>query len=168
MISKRALAILIVTMSLISIISICLTLFIKEDVPSLSETVVVSVDGVAEKTLTVDGLEIYPGEKRECIVFLKSELTGSFDATLTFEEFGNDNALKPYVDVKVFVSNAQVYEGALEELLSSGEINFSVNLDNTTAKQLKIQYLMDVNVGNDAQDATASFYVKLKINKFTV
>ena len=167
MITKRTLAILTVSMALISLMSICLTFFIKEDVPSLSETVVVSVDGVAEKTLTVDGLEIYPGETRECIVFLKSELSGGFDATLTFEEF-EDDGLKSFIDVKVFISNAQVYEGTLEDLLSCKSVTFRVNLDNVTATQLKIQYLMDVNVGDDAQGATASFYVNLKINKFSV
>ena len=166
MISKRSLTILIVAMLLVSLLSTGTLFLATEEVPSLSETVTVSVDGKVEKTLTIDGLNIYPGEKRECIVFLKSELTGAYNATLNFEEKEN-KGLKDFIDVEVYLGDQLVYTGNLVELLSDHTVKFEVALDNELANQLKIVYIMDVSVGDEAQETTVSFYVKLKIgNEF--
>ena len=163
MIKKRSVSIFVVAMILTSLISVCLLCFIKEEVSSISETVVVSVDGKAEKTLTVEQLSIYPGERRECIVFLKSELSGDYKATIDFEEKDN-GGLKDFIDVEIYIGDEMVYNGNLIGLLSGRRVAFNLNLDNENTNQLKIVYIMDVNVGNNAQKTTASFYVKLKIN----
>ncbi|MBR2322030.1 MAG: hypothetical protein IKA54_00335 [Clostridia bacterium] len=164
MIKTKSIALLFVSMILISVMAISLIFYVEEDVPRLSETVTVSSDGVAEETLTVQSLTINPGETRECYVFLRSELEGDFSVKVTFDEIC-DNGLKPFVDVIVYIDDEAVYDGTLTNLLANTAVSFLENLDSETPSILKIQYKMPVETGNDAQGTTASFYIKIKIEK---
>ncbi len=164
MIKTKSITLLLVSMVLISVMAISLIFYVEGDVPRLSETVTVSSDGVAEETLTVQSLTINPGEKRECYVFLRSELEGDFSVKVTFDEI-SDYGLKPFVDVIVYCDDKAVYDGTLTDLLSGTAVSFLENLDAETPSVLKIQYKMPVETGNDAQGTTASFYIIIKIEK---
>lgn len=164
MIKTKSITLLLVSMVLISVMAISLIFYVEGDVPKLSETVTVSSDGVAEETLTVQSLTINPGETRECNVFLRCELSGGFLVKVTFDEIA-DNGLKSFVDVIVYIDDEAVYDGTLSDLLAGTAVSFLVNLDAETPSILKIKYIMPVDTGNDAQGTTASFYIKIKIEK---
>ena len=164
MIKTKSITLLLVSMVLISVMAISLIFYVEGDVPRLSETVTVSSDGVAEETLTVQSLTINPGETRECYVFLRSELSGGFLVKVTFDEI-SDNGLKPFVNVIVYIDDEAVYDGPLTDLLANTAVSFLENLDDSAPSILKIQYKMPVETGNDAQGTTASFYIKIKIEK---
>ncbi len=156
-----------IAMGLIAVMAISLIFFVKTDVPKLSETVTVSSDGVAEEALTVQSLTINPGETRECYVFLRSAMDGKFKANLTFEEL-NDGGLKSYVNVELFLNDQSVYDGSLTDLLLGTPVTFNTDLDATDHTLLKITYKMPVETGNEAQGTTASFDIRLKIEKSAV
>ncbi len=166
MIKTKSLAALVVALLLLSIMAIILIFYVEEDLPRLSETVIVTSDGVLEETLVVDDLTINPGEKRECVIFLKSELDTDFDVTLKFEE-SFDGGLKPFIDVEIFSGDKKAYSGSLTELLSGQAVEFNEDLSNKPTL-LKIVYKMPVQTGDEAQNTTASFYIRLKIQKLTV
>lgn len=166
MIKIKSLASLVVALLLLSVMAIILIFYVEEDLPRLSETVTVTSDGVLEETLVVDDLTINPGEKRECVIFLKSELDTDFDVTLKFEE-SFDGGLKSFIDVEIFSGDERVYIGVLAELLSGQAVEFNEDLSNQPTL-LKIIYKMPVQTGDEAQNTTASFYIRLKIQKLTV
>ena len=166
MIKIKSLASLVVALLLLSVMAIILIFYVEEDLPRLCETVTVTSDGVLEETLVVDALTINPGDKRECVIFLKSELDTDFDVTLKFEE-SFDGGLKPFIDVEIFSGDERVYIGVLAELLSGQAVEFNEDLSNQPTL-LKIIYKMPVQTGDEAQNTTASFYIRLKIQKLTV
>lgn len=164
MLKTKSIALLLFAMGLISVMAISLVFYVKEDAPSLSERVTVQANGVTEETLTIKGLTINPSEKRECVVFLTSEIESYFSTTITFEEI-SDSGLKPFVNVEIFLDQQSVYNGTLSQLLGGYEVCFFNELDKETSSLLKIVYEMPEETGNEAQSTIASFYIKIKIEK---
>ena len=164
MLKTKGITLLLFVMGLISVMAVSLVFYMKEDKPNLSEKIIVQADGVTENTLTVKELTINPGEKRECCVFLESEIEGDFSTIIAFEEIV-DSGLKQFINVKIYLDDQTVYTGTLLELLNGYSVSFLSVLYKDNKTLLKIEYLMPEETGNEAQLTTASFYIKIKIEK---
>ncbi len=164
MIKTKSINLLMVALLLTSILSGCFLFYITGEETKLSETITVSVDGVLNETLTVEDLEINPGEEREWNIFLKSHVGGEFETSVSFEELA-DNGLKQFVDVAVYYNDQTVYDGTLTDLLSGNTVSFNNELDESNSNVLKIIFKMPIETGNEAQNTTADFYVKVEIAK---
>ena len=162
MLKSKSLAMLFVSMGLIAVMAVTLISYLKSDTTSLANTVTVSEDGVVKESIEISSMTLNPDESRENYIFLRSEIDGNFNVTISFEEIQNGD-LKNFVNVSVLVNDIAVQDETLLNLLSGTAISFNENLNKTDAVIVKIVYKMPKSVGNEAQGTTASFNIRIKI-----
>ena len=103
---------------------------------------------------------MYPGKEAEYSIHIDKEAVSDFLFSLTFEASGNTD-LAPYVDVALEVDGAVVSEGRLSELLLEEALGFTL-FGGKEASVLTICYTMPMEVGNEAQELTADFVLKIQ------
>ncbi len=167
MIKTKSITILFISLALMSVMAISLIGYFTGGAEKLSETVIVEGDGVVDKTLSVSSLTLNPGEEVEYEILLKSEIDGSFTVSLDFIEMV-DGGLNSFVNVEISSNDNAVHDGTLRDLLSSTAISFEEILDAKAPVKIKITYKMPVETGNEAQGTTASFNIRLIIQKSAV
>lgn len=147
---------------LILIVAVILIIYLLSDCNGVDGTIVIESDGVASEEITVENLELYPGDCKTVELAILSKVSGTYNFSLKFNEVA-DGGLKQFVIVDVYYDDEIISSETLSSLLGGKDINFDCNVEVSTRSVLKIIYKMPIETDDTAQDTTSSFIVALKI-----
>lgn len=129
--------------------------------------ITLSENGETHETLEFSAKGFHPGEDREYTINFKSPVSDRYRIEFTFEET-YDGKLKDYIDVTVSYGGSEGwYEYKLADLLDGKTLLFdNVIFEAGEEVSFTITYTMPLDVGNEAQKATADFYLILTATRF--
>ena len=162
---QRGMTILTISLALLGAIGVMLLVFVNQAHEEFKENVQVSENGVTEEVLVIRDLMLNPAEKKQYEVKLTCPASGQFNITLDHEEI-EDGGMKPFVNVRIFCNDREVYCGTLVELLDHGTLaTMQAELHATEPALLRVVYEMPYETGNEAQGTFADFNIRLTIEK---
>lgn len=131
------------------------------------KNVTLSENGITHETLEFSANGLHPGDTREYTLNLTSPISDRYIIEFAFEET-YDGKLKEYIDVTVKCSGSEGwYEYKLVDLLDGQTLTFNnVVFEADEEVVFTITYTMPLDVGNEAQRATADFYIHLTATRF--
>lgn len=148
----------------IVLIAICVALaftgvaiwgLVQKSGDELKENTTIKIEGETSKTLHANLSGFYPGASKEYTINLSGDSAKDYEISLSFRD-DNSEGLKNYLTVEI-VTGEKSIEKSLSELLEGKEITLGKN-----ATEIKIAYSMPTETGNEAQGASAAFYIDLK------
>lgn len=116
----------------------------------------VNLDSEQAQNIEFKNLCLLPGEKCEYTVIVRRKLSKNCDVTLDFSEI-EEQTLKNYVYAKIEVDDKTICDQLLSSLFEDENIVISVDFTKNKKTKIKICYYMLENVGNEAQNAEATF-----------
>lgn len=128
---------------------------VLQDQNNLKERTVIKLNGETSKTLKAELSGLYPGNEQEYKIILNGELAEDYEITLNFSNDENSGALENYLIVTITTKDVTIQK-QLKELLDGEKIELGGN-----ANEITIVYAMPEDTGNEAQGATADFYINL-------
>ncbi|MBO6263022.1 MAG: hypothetical protein J6N93_01950 [Clostridia bacterium] len=160
MIKRRTRNILILILIIFTLVGIALFFFIRQVQSDFSEEITVEIHGTTTSVLTVDDLNLKPGEYREYAVNLKSDVDIEYTIDLDFVET-DDGGLKNFINTEIKCLD-ETHTKALCDLLNGEDkITFKCPLQKDVVTQIVIRYYMPIETGNEAQGTAADFNVVL-------
>ena len=126
------------------------------------DTIKVGLDKDGE-TVEFRNLEMTPGDSVEFDIALTNEVEGECQITLDFIDSAPEsvNNLKDYLKVIIIFNGEKVYEEELASVIERELAPIDCVLDKKKPVEMKIIYLMPIEVGNEAERAEA--FIDLKI-----
>lgn len=155
MTKKKLMQIGVIVLSIMILIGIALSIYLHT-ASKRKNIININIDGNETKNVEFKNLSMVPGEKIEYIINLKSEVVKECKVTLRFQEIEEQN-LKNYVYVQIETNDEKISEQLLKNLLEDKEIVIPVDFTKEKKKEIKISYYLPEEVGNEAQNAEASF-----------
>ena len=113
------------------------------------------------KTLRFEDLALIPGGSSEYVVVLNRGASKNYDLTLRIKSIGKDNQLKHFARVRIEADGAEICDELLDTLIKSRSVSFPVDLTKNRSMELRIVCYLPLEVGNEAQNATADFEILL-------
>lgn len=126
---------------------------IKDTSGNVDSDAVIEIDGETFRSLSVELTGFYPGSEQKYTIELTSESSDAYEVTLSFRDDDENATLKNYLNVTISAQDVKI-EKSLNELLGGGEVSLGTNVSEIT-----IAYSMPEDTGNEAQGATADFYI---------
>lgn len=120
----------------------------------VGKDVTLTIHGNTTTTLKAELTELYPGKTESYTINLVGDDAGESYISLAFRK-GGDDALKDYITVTVKTQETTTIS-SLKDLLNGKSISLGQNV-----QSINILYNMPEDVGNEAQGASASFYIDL-------
>ena len=109
-----------------------------------------------KKMVEFDDLFLIPGEQREYTISLRSDLDGQY--TLAFDPVEEgDKTLKHYARVKMEADGEIICDKLLSEFFEGEPILLQCYLTDDEAYDVKFTYYMPIEIGNEAENASADF-----------
>lgn len=147
----------------IALIVLCLAMtacgttiyFVNKSNNNLGNKTEINVDGDTVKELSVNLSDFYPGNTQTFEINLKGNSADDYTVTINFRNDETSGALENYLTVVISTDKVTI-EKSLKELLEGDEISLGKNASN-----IKIHYTMPETVENEAQGATADFYIEV-------
>ena len=124
------------------------------------------VDNIHDINLTVNGQErvefkdlmMIPGESVEYDINLTSEMNAEAYVTLQFiRDESAVGGLEKYAYARIELEGEVLRDALIGELMEKEPIMFRCKLETENIHKLKVTYYMPESVGNEAQNAEASF-----------
>ncbi len=152
----------ILTVSLVAITAIGLLigtwLYVSQDKYINRKVLVLSDKEQTEMEVWLGG--IAPGVDMSYTIDLKANRGDGFDVLMQFEpDVGN--SLAKFLDVEVLVEGQSVGKGSLIEFLDGRSLSFRADFKNKPRVEVTFIYSMGIDVGDEAQGATADFDIIL-------
>ena len=113
-------------------------------------------DGKTE-VIDFESLSLLPGDSCEYTVKLKYNNFSEHDVILDFVDSDPQKTLKDYAYVKITAGKKVIYEDLLANAFENDNIVLHVDFTKGTNTELKIEYYLPLEVGNEAQNAEALF-----------
>ncbi len=157
---SRIYYILIPMLALVTLIGVAIGIrnMNKRDANVTDTTIMVDGEELTTSEVSLSGMA--PGETKAYTMSLTADKQGTYEVTLDFQGEG-DNSLGAYVMVCITIGDSVIDEALLSEYLDGRAVNFRCDLTPETERLLKVTYAMDVDIGNEAQGATADFVIVL-------
>ena len=112
------------------------------------------------ESIVFEDLNMAPGKSTEYTISLTNDVTGDCALSFSFEEL-EDSPLKQYVYATVEINGESVCDELLADLLDGHEITTDITLHRSEPTTVTVRYSMPVEIGNEAQNTTASFQINL-------
>ena len=149
---QKSITILTVSLIVLGMLGVMLIVYVNQAHEEFKESVQVNESGVTEQVLVVRDLMLNPAEKKQYEVELTCLASGQFDITLDYDEIEN-GGMKPFVNVRIFCEEQELYSGTLVDLLDNGRtVVFREALHATEPLVLCMVYEMPYETGNEAQE----------------
>ena len=151
-------------MSGLILVGSAFTAFMLYYVERRDNVIKVKMDESGMSSVEFRAINIAPGDTREYLVKLTSELEGPCTLSLDFQELSLEEPaapLKEYVYVTVKVNETILCDGLLKDIYDLPAIQMDCTLDGKEPFVFEITYHMPESVGNEAQNAKASFDLAL-------
>ena len=129
------------------------------------DTIKVGLDGDGE-TVEFHNLQMHPGDQVEFELALTNEVEGECQLTLDFIDSAPEgiNNLKDYIKVIIIFNGEKVYEEELASVIERQLAPIDCVLDKKKPVEMKIIYLMPIEVGNEAENAEAFIDLKITVS----
>lgn len=150
---NKALKILIITASVITVLCLCVAMYLLLDDGRLIQ---VELDGTENQSVRFERLGLVPGESCEYTL----RFTGKADRyalKLVFSETEASQTLKNYVCVRISADGETLCDSLLSDVLCGDGIELFADFTSKAKKDVKVVYCIPSDVGNDAQNAVADF-----------
>lgn len=122
---------------------------------NLKAHTVIKIRGETTKTLHADLDGFYPGSEQSYEIALSGESPETYEITLHFRSAAGSGNLGDYLLVTIRTKEVTI-EKQLKDLLGGKKVSLGTN-----ANEITITYTMPESTGNEAQGATADFYIDL-------
>lgn len=116
-----------------------------------------------EYRVEFEHLNIVPGSEVTYTVSLKGHRDEECDVFLSFSDSDSALTLKEYVYAKVTLNGEVVCDELLKDLFEKDRVELSYKFKNGEKYQLLVTYYMPLHVGDEAQNAEASFDLVITI-----
>ena len=116
-----------------------------------------------EYVVAFDHLGLAPGEQADYTVSLKGHRDVECDVFLSFTDKDESLTLKDYVYAKVSINGETVCDELLKDLFQKDRVELSYNFKNGEKYQVLVSYYMPLSVGDEAQNAEATFDLVITI-----
>lgn len=147
----------------ITVVFVALTLTVFSQSAAGEDTFTIKVDNEVQKELSFEATNLKPGEPKEFTLYLKSELGGNYNVRLDFVE-SEIGQLKQFITVQVETEGFTAEENLLLLLTGDG-IDFDCEISTQEAREVKIRYLLDASVGNEAQGEKTKFDLAISLSQ---
>lgn len=162
---QKSITMLTVSLIVLGMMGVMLLIYVNRAHDEFKESVQVNENGVTEQVLEVRDLMLNPADQKQYEVELTCLASGQFDITLDYDEIEN-GGMKPFVNVRIFCEENELYSGTLVDLLDNGRtVVFREALHATEPLVLYMVYEMPYETGNEAQGTFADFNIHLMIEK---
>jgi hypothetical protein len=108
-------------------------------------------------------LGLAPGEQADYTVSLKGFRDEECDVFLSFVDMDENLTLKDFVYAKVSINGETVCDEPLRELFEKDRVELSYKFKNGEDYKILISYYMPLSVGDEAQNAEATFDLVITI-----
>ena len=136
--------------------------YMQEETATFEEDLTLTLDGEEQKTLSVNGLNLIPGESKDCEVTLVASSVGDYVIAVSFKK-QSEGTLDQYVNVELSVNGTTQVRPLNEVFATNGGHLITFTVEASTSEVLTIRYVMPETVGDEAQGATCSFDVTLTV-----
>lgn len=124
----------------------------------------VDIGRTGASAVDFDALQINPGESKEYILSIGSELPGDCVMTIDFTET-DDGKLKDYVFVVVEANGKVLCDTLLRNLFESEEpLQLDCKMTKTDRFDVKVKYYMPIEVDNSAKNTHSDFMIKITVS----
>ncbi len=130
------------------------------------DAIQVGLDGDGEVVEFRD-LEMHPGDSAEFDLAITHEVEGECQLTLDFIDSAPaevTNNLKEYIKVIIIFNGEKIYEEDLTKAIDAELAPIDCVLDEKEPVEMKIIYLMPIEVGNEAENAEAFIDLAIKVS----
>ena len=156
---KKAIMIVLIVAAIVMILgSVFLFIHISSR-DNLNYDIHINSQGEAEKVLSIQALNLAPGQTRQYTLNLLSQSAKEYRIRLNFIPKGS-GTLQNFITVEIKAGDVAVTR-PLHELFDGT----TVDIDSRGADKIFINYIMPENVGNEAQGAQASFDIRLTVSR---
>ena len=146
--------ILVLITSALSLIGVLL--FIHFQKSTAPNQITVTINEETTKNLKIDLENIVPGSETSYTINIDSKYFNDFDFSISFYEKDDPGELSNYLSLSISANEFKINK-SFKEILNKNE-TFDLG---SNVKQISLIYIMDENVGNEAQNAYANFYIDL-------
>ena len=139
-------------MILIGVALMCWMLMTADD------RTVIKVDLDLEQKIPFEELCLVPGEEVAYTIKLNSNKGSKYDLHLDFVE-EEDKTLKKYARVKIESAGEVVYDELLSDAFLAPDVIFPISFKESDNNEFTIVYYLPIEIGNEAENAVATFYL---------
>lgn len=120
---------------------------------------VIDVEVSDGKTESVEfkGLALVPGGEAVYTLKLSGERAEKYSVTLKFTPDDGEQALAEYAYVRIEAGSEVICDDALARVLDGEEMYISVDFSENANNDITVTYYLPQSVGNEAQNAAATF-----------
>ena len=125
-------------------------------VENRDDAIQVGLDSDGEK-VEFRNLVMHPGESAEFDLAITHEVEGKCKLSLDFIDSAPEgvNNLKNYLKVIIIFNGEMIYEEDLAKVIETDLVPIECTLDDKKPVEMKIIYLMPIEIGNEAENAEA-------------
>lgn len=164
---SRIAHILIISMSVMILVGIILSTvlyYVNRKTTSENFTVVLKKDTLTAAPFSVVLTGMRPGEQEEYTVLLKAEREAERKIYMEFTETEN-KGLPQFVEIEIFANGESVAKMPLEDIFEADPVCFTCHASMKEPVQIKIVYLMSLDVGNEAMGTSSKFEIKISSDR---
>lgn len=131
-------------------------LFVHFQKSAVPNQITVTINEETTKNLKIDLTDIVPGSETSYTINIDSKYFGDYDFSISFYEKDDPGELSNYLSLKISANEFNVNKSFKEILNKNETFDLGSNI-----RKISLTYIMDENVGNEAQNAYANFYIDL-------
>lgn len=113
------------------------------------------------ETLRFEELSLIPGGSSEYVVALSRGGANSYRLNIAFKEIGSNNKLGSFARMRVEVNGEEICDQLLGTLIKSEGLSLPVDFAKSSEVELRFVCYLPLEIGNEAQNATADFEILL-------
>ncbi len=118
-------------------------------------------DGVAKDEYEVSFTEFFPGESVSYTIEFQGKIDKIYDVSLSFREEA-ESPLAEYLDLEIQLNGEVLSVQRLSEYLRENAVALQICTEEQETATLVLCYTMPQEIGNEAQETTASFRVQIE------
>lgn len=120
------------------------------------DVIVVNLNSDDPQLVGFDNFGLIPGQSCEYKIELKNRAMSGGDVRLQFLE-REEKTLKEYAYIKVTAGDLVICDERMADIFDGEGVKLPVNFDNGENTELKIEYYLPLDVGNEAKNAEVVF-----------
>ncbi len=158
--NKKLYILVIISSVLIAACAIIFGVFTYSGTKKYANEKTITLQDTTEKRTEINLEGFCPGDRKSYTFNCKANRGECFDVTLSFESTGEDS-LSRFIDVEVWVDGEKRDRARLNEYFDGRELPFKADFSDKNQVKIEIFYIMELNVGDEAQNTAADFDVVL-------
>ncbi len=111
----------------------------------------------------VELIDIVPGDEKVYTIHMETTAGGDYKVKFDFEETG-DISLAPFIDIELRSDDKVLARAKLSDCLAGDDITVPVTIK-AGAADIDIAYIMDIEVGDEAQNKICDFIFTVSAEK---